>query len=521
MSSLNTSLKEVGPEMAVLVEKRVRTHLLAFNAAAVLAVALVYALFESPSATLEVGGVLMFVTYMALGVNECRRAPLILSPLSFWFWWISVDLGLAAFYEGSVMRQHQILAFVGMPINYQDVAAGYLIYLVGLLAMHMGVELLRPAEQEPETCRAGDGLNAGLRQFLLMWSVGLFSLLGGKVVAYLGGFSDLLGLCCITAVTAIAITPPQALGISKGSARWLLLFGTAGLFVGNLSSGSKAYIMFSFVPIFWLLLLDSRLRRWLPVAALAGTVFFLYVVLPVVTVARLGPNMHGQSLEAMHEDARTQIVETAQRMWSDRQAVESLAGLGAPDFFDAFLRRSFEPFACAFLVAEVRYRGFQDGSRLPDFLYALVPRILWPDKPMITPLWFLVYLHQAKTAETATNAIGPSFIGDLYWNFGVVGVIFGSLLAGLLIGKLWAMAGSDPRGRPLHLLLYLAVMLNMPKGSDITTKFLSIFFDLIVFKAFFWGAGTLGGLAALSSPSGSYLLATENSTVRSKQAANS
>jgi len=325
-----------------------------------------------------------------------------------------------------------------------------------------------------------------------MWAAGLFSLLMARLVAPLGEFSNILGRCCLAAVAALAITPPGRLGISQRSARLLLLLGTVGLFVGDLNSGSKAFIMFSFVPIFWRLVLDPRLRRWLPIAGLCAGIFFMYIVLPVVTVSRLRPKIPGEA-------QIDRIVQTAESMWYERDAIVSAAGVGPQDALYNFLHRSFDPITTGFLVAEVRYRGFQNGSRLVDgLLYAFIPRILWPDKPMITPLWFLVYLHEAKTPETATNAIGPSFIGDLYWNFGLAGVVLGSLLVGLLLGKLWSMAGNDPRGRPLHLLLYVIIVLNMPSGPDITTKFLPIIFDLMVFKALFVAATIFTSVADIS-----------------------
>jgi hypothetical protein len=70
----------------------------------------------------------------------------------------------------------------------------------------------------------------------------------------------------------------------------------------------------------------------------------------------------------------------------------------------------------------------------------------------------------------------------LYWNFGLAGVVGGMLLVGAAIGRLWALAGADPRGGVLNMLLYVHLMFGMPNMSDFVTVVVSLVASYLVFK---------------------------------------
>jgi hypothetical protein len=64
-------------------------------------------------------------------------------------------------------------------------------------------------------------------------------------------------------------------------------------------------------------------------------------------------------------------------------------------------------------------------------LYAFIPRFFWKEKPVITQgSKFAEYLGTQKVS------IGMGAIGELYWNFGVVGILAGMALIGMLWGYL-------------------------------------------------------------------------------------
>lgn len=85
--------------------------------------------------------------------------------------------------------------------------------------------------------------------------------------------------------------------------------------------------------------------------------------------------------------------------------------------------------------------GFLNGETLDYLAYALVPRVLWPTKPLIAKgAWFALRIGQARIGEDGriTNSINMSIPGEFYLNFGWSGVILGCLFFGAFLSVLWA-----------------------------------------------------------------------------------
>src|SRR5207247_10780080 len=92
-------------------------------------IALSLSVVDDPVITLVAGGFLILPTYVALGVLEARHAPLLLSPLSFYFFWYGLGLGLSAIYVGTVVGSADGISFSIAWIPAHDVAMGYVIFL--------------------------------------------------------------------------------------------------------------------------------------------------------------------------------------------------------------------------------------------------------------------------------------------------------------------------------------------------------------------------------------------------------
>jgi hypothetical protein len=85
----------------------------------------------------------------------------------------------------------------------------------------------------------------------------------------------------------------------------------------------------------------------------------------------------------------------------------------------------------AFLIKEW-YEG-RPGNSLADVWTALIPRILWPDKPIITRFGGELY-GTIFNVDRATSNQAPTYTGEAFWNYGWVGLIVVSILLGLQIG---------------------------------------------------------------------------------------
>jgi hypothetical protein len=79
---------------------------------------------------------------------------------------------------------------------------------------------------------------------------------------------------------------------------------------------------------------------------------------------------------------------------------------------------------------------YEHGYTLIPLVEAFIPRLLWADKPSIPT--GQIMNKKFHVTEGDTTYISPSHLGELYWNFGWLGVIVGMSLIGLLFGTLGA-----------------------------------------------------------------------------------
>jgi hypothetical protein len=91
------------------------------------------------------------------------------------------------------------------------------------------------------------------------------------------------------------------------------------------------------------------------------------------------------------------------------------------------------------LVMQLADRDGLIGPVLIEGLTTIfVPRFLWPDKPSYMPgAWFTWYLGRASSPETATTSTAMMLPTELYWMFGIMGVIIGMALIALLYFLTW------------------------------------------------------------------------------------
>src|ERR1700751_311682 len=107
------------------------------------------------------------------------------------------------------------------------------------------------------------------------------------------------------------------------------------------------------------------------------------------------------------------------------------------------------------MVGEVSRTGLQLGKTIADLYYAFIPRILWPEKPIVSRgAWFTTYVGSARSEEEATTSTGMTAFGEWYWNFSIPGVVIGTFLTVALFSGLWRLAGSCPIYKPLNMVLY-------------------------------------------------------------------
>ena len=99
------------------------------------------------------------------------------------------------------------------------------------------------------------------------------------------------------------------------------------------------------------------------------------------------------------------------------------------------------------------YNMGRPGKSMVDIWTVMVPRVLWPQKPIVTrfgvELNAQYYYVPGQISSQTSSSAAPSYSGEAYWNYGIPGVVLVSILLGLGIGwftRCWqfAMLGRDP-----------------------------------------------------------------------------
>ena len=132
---------------------------------------------------------------------------------------------------------------------------------------------------------------------------------------------------------------------------------------------------------------------------------------------------------------------------------------GAEEEVDPLKRLSHAPYQ-AFLVNE--WNEGRPGNSLQDSWTALIPRVLWPEKPIITRFGAELYATIFRVDQAASNQ-APTYSAEAFWNYGWVGLVVVSILLGLQIGwfsRKW-LELSFGRSMNLGILIFaLPVILN-------------------------------------------------------------
>jgi hypothetical protein len=443
---------------------------LKLHLSAVIACALSWALL-SPSTSLIFNGCVVGCTYLWLAIAEARRGPLRFTPLSLFFFFYGVEMGPATIYVGLGLRLNPWLPFAAISIPAKDIAAGYLVSLVGMLAMHAGVESLRPrhsSEISPPHLFRFPFLSFGILLFLAVTSIfrPLYFIPFGMVaiVFQYGGMAALLPL---------AVATPRDLGISPRTRTLLFSAGTCGLVAAAAASqlSSKMEVLLALLPLAALLVHTRESRKWLPFAALLGFFLYLALVAPAINDSRAIPTVRGMTTW----DKVVQSAETNSILAPGHASWDLLS-----EQYGNLMMRMFEPpSATGFIVGEVARSGLQLGETLRTLEYAFIPRIIWPQKPNVSRgAWFTTYIGMAPRPQEATSSTGMTAFGEWYWNFGIVGEVAGMFLIGILLGGLWRLVGSFPIFEPMRMLLYSALLVDsvmLPEASSVLVTMVALY----------------------------------------------
>ena len=414
-------------------------------------------LFAEPSAVFVLGGITATITYAYLIWLECRRNPILITPLNCFFFWFLLVLGPTAIYVGLRFSDAAALPFLISLVSIQNVATGYLITLLGACLLHLGIVSGLPKET-PLASKAQRQFSSLPAQAVIVCAVVslLFAHFSqslrfmGSTLGYL--FSDLgLAACCLYAAS-------ERSGFREEWTKlFVLLPTTALLAVAMGGQGSKLGIVIATLPIVWFLLMDRKRRILLAALGVLLAVAYILVVTPAVNGARL-------TVGTGNVTASDIITAGAQQMNAFAREPQEYIWQSCDDVAERVFS---EPVAVGYIVTRVEAEGYALGSNLEYVIWASVPRVFWADKPFVSRgAWFTADIGGSLTEESAGTSTGMTSPGELYWNFGWIGVICGMWLMGFMIALLWGLALPDPRLSIITMLPYVHLLANFVVFQD-------------------------------------------------------
>jgi hypothetical protein len=218
---------------------------------------------------------------------------------------------------------------------------------------------------------------------------------------------------------------------------------------------------------------SKKYRPWIIPCGISVVVFYLLIVAPVV----------GQGRENIRRNDGEVGVGPLVSAYEQHDIVET----DVLDQLERFFERQFDPIAIGFIYGEVEKYGLLYGDSMDYLTFAFVPRFFWPEKPDVSRgAWFTVYLGGASNEEESTTSTALTAPGELYWNFGTLGVVAGMIIVGSLIGVLWRIAGPVPHQNPLRMLAYFVTVIAVADNAQAGVTVVSACHRILVLGSLIW-----------------------------------
>jgi hypothetical protein len=445
------------------------TNLCCIHGAAVAVPVLLLRFGAAPWWTLGIGGLVMSLAYIYIGYAEGQRETFWLSPLSFFFWWYFVGYGVSAIYAATQTYDPGFLPLVSQVVPGEDIAAGYIVTLIGALALHVSYSAVRHLRSNGMQARQDTSERSDFRLWFFgftlglveMWRPELFSSLGaGRSILQHAPFGILLSFCLLSS---------EYFSLDRIMYRFLFVSGNVLLIVVAFISGSKYTSMLALLPAFSALLARPKLKKMLPLMVVGGAGIYLFIVAPIIATARLS-NVD----ESRSQRIRSAAGETVSTFSEDVE-------FALMDQVERFLYRQFESTSAGFIVGDVRDHGFRYGETMQNLTYAFIPRLLWPEKPMVTRgNWFTSYLGAAGSEQEAATSTGIYSAAELYWNFGYPGIIFGMALMGSLFALIFSMIGAGPHQLVIPMVIFINLNIRIVEQASASEVFVGLIYLLVL-----------------------------------------
>jgi hypothetical protein len=199
----------------------------------------------------------------------------------------------------------------------------------------------------------------------------------------------------------------------------------------------------------------------LPKGWLLGGVLFILLVFPVFQAYRIQVRGEGgvTSLQTLEN-----LVAIFQSSLQAEEKVSKGVGGSAYKAQSFWERSSLKPSVDLIVARCGNDKPYQWGATLTPLAAALIPKILWPDKPSLAV--GQIFNREFSVSEVADTYISPSHVGEVYWNFGWIGIVLGFPVIGLVLGVIGSRCSGSPRVSVTRLLIVVVTIYAFAIGSE-------------------------------------------------------
>ena len=443
-----------------------------------LVITVLWAFFE-PQTTLILGGVIYAALATSLVFREFREQRIGLNPVSVYMMWYGIMLGPSAVAHAFYLEEFGCVQFSVLCLRPEEICVGYILTVWGSWAIFAGFAMGRPRQF---TARLS-GIEISL-PIVVLFCAYYILLFWSPLLRTFGTLPTNFRYIGVAALCLYAESLEKGI-LNRQRILFVVAAGSCVLFAGAVISGSKMEMMFGLFPLVWYLNKDARRRKWLLLLGPSLLLLLSVVLFPAVQEAR---NQEGSAAYVTPD----MIVEKAVDQVSGGGPANNNSGWW--DTSMAAFGRIFDPASVGAIHRMVLTDGIAYGDNLDYVLWALIPRLLWPDKPAVPRgRWFTAQLGvEIDQNDVIGTSFGMSSPGELYWNFGFIGVVLGMNLLGFVMARFWwRIAGANPERSVIHMLAYVSLLFTFVtyQGAEAGSAFLQCFSHVVTFRGLLYVLG--------------------------------
>jgi len=238
------------------------------------------------------------------------------------------------------------------------------------------------------------------------------------------------------------------LGMLWQRLNWPLKTFSLVLFILEVLNGFLALGKYQIIYAMLALIMGILIKRtsWkLMFSTMAALIFVFYALNPLITLGRAHDEYDWEKNTLA---TRVMILNDAFKAILDPEAQYfakgshlfkfgslKLSEMNRPQERARAMGRRFEVASIQGYLVNEYSKGIQ-GNTLSNFWLTFIPRILWPEKPIITNFGAELHKKYFNDPSQIYSSIAPTYSAEAYWNYGPLGVVLVSVLLGLVLGWL-------------------------------------------------------------------------------------